>query len=195
MDCPIQHYKALSVLLNEEVSCQVVSARRHIDHTAGMWSPRRHKFFTSRCRYYQNADSTFQYQRLLKCGDINPNPGPTKFPCVCCERPSKNNQRANATAATCGATLNVLMFPMTNITGYQVLTIPGTVMPVLLSGFQTLSFLIQPGTRLTIRPLQSLTPLRPMSLLITRPVSRLTTSSTCRLLTKTSTVFKIKWMK
>ena len=100
----------------------------------------------------------------------------------------------NATAAACGATLNVLMFPRMNITGYQVLTIPGTVMPVLLSGFQTLSFLIQPGTRLTIRPLQSLTPLSPMSLL-TRPVSRLTTSSTCRLLTKTSTVFKIKWMK
>ena len=100
----------------------------------------------------------------------------------------------NATAATCGATLNVLMFPRMNITGYQVPTIPGTVMPVLLSGFQTLSLLIQPGTRLTIRPLQSLTPLSPMSLL-TRPVSRLTTSSTCRLLTKTSTVFKIKWMK
>ena len=99
------------------------------------------------------------------------------------------------TAATCGATLNVLMFPRMNITGYQVPTIPGTVMPVLLSGFQTLSFLIQPGTRLTIRPLQSLTPLSPMSLLTTRPVSRLTTSSTCRLLTKTSTVFKIKWTK
>ena len=82
-----------------------------------------------------------------------------------------------------------------SLTGYQVPTIPGTVMPVLLSGFQTLSFLIQPGTRLTIRPLQSLTPLSPMSLLTTRPVSRLTTSSTCRLLTKTSTVFKIKWMK
>ena len=94
LDCPIQHYKALSVLLNEEVSGQVVSARRHIDHIAGMRSPRRHKCFTSRCRYYQNADSTFKYQRLLKCGDINPNPDPTKFPCVCCERPCKNNQRA-----------------------------------------------------------------------------------------------------
>ena len=93
----------------------------------------------------------------------------------------------NATAATCSATLNVLMFPRMNITGYQLLTIPGTVMPVLINGFQTLSFLIQLGTRLTIRPLQSPTPLSPMSLL--------TTSSTCRLLTKTSTVFKIKWMK
>ena len=38
--------------------------------------------------------STFQCQRLLKCGDINPNPGPTKYPCACCERPCKNNQRA-----------------------------------------------------------------------------------------------------
>ena len=79
---------------DEEVSGQVVSARRYIDRIAGMRSPRRHKFFTSKRRYYQNADSTFQYQRLLKCGDINPNPGPTKFPCVCCETPCKNDQRA-----------------------------------------------------------------------------------------------------
>ena len=158
LDCPIQHYKALSVLLKEEDSSQVVSDSRHIDHTSGMQRRRRHKFFNSRHRYYQNADSTFQYQRLLKCSDINPNPGPTKFPCACCERP------CNATVATCGAMLNVLMFPRTNTTGYQVLTIPGTVMPVLLSGFQTLSFLIQPGTRLTIRPLRILIPLSPVSL-------------------------------
>ena len=59
----------------------------------------------------------------------------------------------NATAATCGAMLNVLIFPMTNITVYQELTISGTVMLVLLNGFQTPSFLIQPGIRLIIRKL------------------------------------------
>lgn len=196
LDCPTQHYKALTVLSNEEVSCQVVSARRHIDHIAGMRSPRRHKFFTSRCRYYQNADSTFQYQRLLNAVISIPIQARRSFHVFAVRDHAKTiSEPYNATAATCGATLNVLMFPRMNITGYQVLTIPGTVMPVLLSGFQTLSFLIQPGTRLTIRPLQSLTPLSLMSLLTTRPVSRLTTSSTCRLLTKTSTVFKIKWMK
>ena len=101
----------------------------------------------------------------------------------------------NATAATCGAMLNVLIFPRTNITVYQELTISGTVMPVLLNGFQTPSFLIQPGIRLIIRRLRILICLNPVSLLTTRPVSRLTTSLTCRLPTKTSTVFKIKWMK
>ena len=101
----------------------------------------------------------------------------------------------NATVATRGAMLNVLVFLRTNTTGYQVLMIPGTAMPVLLNGFQTHSFLIQPRTRLTIRTLRTLTPLNPMSLLTTRPVSRLTTSLTCQSLIKISTVFKTKWTK
>ena len=29
--------------------------------------------------------STFQFQRILKCGHINPNPGPAKSPCAYCE--------------------------------------------------------------------------------------------------------------
>ena len=73
---------------------QIDSGSRHIEHIAGIRNPRRHIFSKSRHRYYQNANSTFQCQRLLKCGDINPNPGPTKYPCACCERPCKNNQRA-----------------------------------------------------------------------------------------------------
>ena len=38
----------------------------------------------------------------------------------------------NMTVATRGAMLNVLVFLRTNTTGYQVLMIPGTAMPVLL---------------------------------------------------------------
>ena len=85
-----------------------------------MRCPRRHKFFNSRHRYYQNVDSTFQYQRLLKCGDINPNPGPTKFPCACSEPSYARtiSEPYNGTAATCGAMLNVLMFPRTDNTWY-----------------------------------------------------------------------------
>ena len=101
----------------------------------------------------------------------------------------------NATVATRGAMLNVLVFLRTNTTGYQVLMIPDTAMPILLNGFQTHSFLIQPRTRLTIRTLRTLTPLNPMLLLTTRPVSRLTTSLTCQSLIKISTVFKTKWTK
>ena len=49
--------------------------------------------------YFPNLDTDIIKMRiprfrLLKCGDINPNPGPTKYPCACCERPCKNNQRA-----------------------------------------------------------------------------------------------------
>ena len=101
----------------------------------------------------------------------------------------------NMTVATRGAMLNVLVFLRTNTTGYQVLMIPDTAMPVLLNGFQTHSFLIQPRTRLTIRTLRTLTPLNPMLLLTTRPVSRLTTSITCLSLIKISTVFTTKWTK
>ena len=101
----------------------------------------------------------------------------------------------NATVATRGAMLNVLVFLRTNTTGYQVLMIPGTAKTVLLNGFQTHSFLIQPRNRLTIRTLRTLTPLNPMLLLTTRPVSRLTTSLTCQPLIKISTVFKTKWTK
>ena len=185
LDCPVQHYNSLPVLLKREDSGQIDSGSHHIEHIVGIRNPRRHTFSKSRHRYYQNANSMFQCQRLLKCGDINPNPGPTKYPCVCCD----------AMVATRGAMLNVLVFLRTNTTGYQVLMIPGTAMPVLLNGFQTHSFLIQPRTRLTIRTLRTLTPLNPMSLLTTRPVSRLTTSLTCQSLIKTSTVFKTKWTK
>ena len=101
----------------------------------------------------------------------------------------------NMTVATRGAMLNALVFLRTNTTGYQVLMIPDTAMPILLNGFQTHSFLIQPRTRLTIRTLRTLTPLNPMLLLTTRPVSRLTTSLTCQSLIKISTVFKTKWTK
>ena len=94
LDCPVQHYNASPVLLKREDSGQIDSGSRHIEHIAGIWNPRRHIFSKSRHRYYQNANSTFQCQRLLKCGDINPNPGPTKYPCACCERPCKINQRA-----------------------------------------------------------------------------------------------------
>ena len=94
LDCPVQHYNASPVLLKREDSGQIVSGSRHIEHIARIRNPRRHIFSKSRHRYYQNANSTFQCQRLLKCGDINPNPGPTKYPCACCERPCKNNQRA-----------------------------------------------------------------------------------------------------
>lgn len=197
-DYPIQHYKVLSVLLKEENSGQVVNASRHIDYTARRRRPQRHKFFNSRYRYYQNADSTFQHQRLLKCGDTVLIPiqawwSPHEL--VVKSHARRISEPYNATAATCSAMLNVLVFPRTNTTGYQVLTIPGTVMPVLLNGFQTLSFLIQPGFRLIIRPLWILTPLSPVPLLTTKPMSWFTTSLTYRLLTKTSKVFKIIWMK
>ena len=78
LDCPVQHYNASPVLLKREDSGQIDSGSRHIEHIAGIRNPRRHIFSKSRHRYYQNANSTFQCQRLLKCGDINPNPGPTK---------------------------------------------------------------------------------------------------------------------
>ena len=94
LDCPVQHHNASPVLLKRKDSGQIDSGSRHIEHIAGIRNPRGHIFSKSRHRYYQNANSTFQCQRLLKCGDINPNPGPTKYPCACCERPCKNNQRA-----------------------------------------------------------------------------------------------------
>ena len=155
LDCPVQHYEVLSVLLNKDDFGHVVISC-HIDSTTGMQRPQRHKFFNSRSRCYQNADATFQYQRLLRCGDINPNPQSFHVLAV------RGHARAisepyNATAATCGAMLNVLKFLRTNTSGYQVLTIPGTAMPVLLNGFQTRSSLNQPGTCLIIRPLQFLT--------------------------------------
>ena len=48
----------------------------------------------SRHKYYPNSNSTFQLQIFLISGDILPNPGPTKGPCWRCEKPCKSNQRA-----------------------------------------------------------------------------------------------------
>lgn len=51
-------------------------------------------FRGSRVGYYPNSDASFQLELLKTCGDINPNPGPTKHPCTCCGKPCKSNQRA-----------------------------------------------------------------------------------------------------
>ena len=36
---------------------------------------------------YSLSDDSSKQKSKFGYGDINPNPGPTKFPCVCCERP------------------------------------------------------------------------------------------------------------
>ena len=48
------------------------------------------------CRLRHSTDerSSFNIQRLERCGDIHLNPGPIKLPCKECEKSVRNNQNA-----------------------------------------------------------------------------------------------------
>ena len=71
---PQEHQYVASIGIQEEI---FFSSRLSVCCHFGLACHRRKHFLSTRLRYYMNSASTFQLERLVRSGDINPNPGPS----------------------------------------------------------------------------------------------------------------------
>ena len=92
----ITHRKNEAKVDSQIIGLLSKSSSKHFCSARLQLRGRGNSYLKSRVLYTVNA-STFQFDRIILCGDVHPQPGPaakTKFPCKECQKNVRSNQNA-----------------------------------------------------------------------------------------------------